>query len=164
MEFSVPQVTSTGLFKEGVGIRVGELKKWLSSGELKKNMLCSRAKNSNPIQDGKEFYIMSDVEKAYEEANESISRAEEAYHATIARFRSTIKNDLSSISSSASKTVNESEKINTAYAKAISQLTSADMEKAIQNAERLASALKTISDAKSTEVYFKLFDLAEVEQ
>ena len=107
---------------------------------------------------------MSDVEKAYEEANESISKAEEAYHATISRFRSTIKNDLSSISSSASKTVNESEKINTAYAKAISQLTSADMEKAIQNAERLASALKTISDAKSTEVYFKLFDLAEVEQ
>lgn len=101
---------------------------------------------------------MSDVEKAYDEANKTIGTAQAAYTKTVGEFRSRIGNDLKSIASSAEKTISQYEKIRGAYVGTINLLTSDDMEKAILNAERLANALKTIGEVKSAEVSFKLMD------
>lgn len=101
---------------------------------------------------------MSDVDRAYQEANETIGAALVQYNKTVAGFRSTIGNDLKSIGSSADKTVKEYEKIRAAYVGTINLLTSDDMEKALVNAERLAAALKTIGEVKSAEIKFKLMD------
>lgn len=158
MRMVAPPTVPCGKFREGVAIRAGDVKKWIISGEPKKAMLVGDGKKSNRVENGKEYWIMSDVERAYEEANETINKAQLAYNKTLGEFRSKIGNDLKSIGSSADKTVKEYEKIRSAYVGTINILTSDDMEKAIVNAERLANALKTIGEVKSAEVSFKLMD------
>lgn len=158
MKMQAPPTVRYGGFREGVAIKAGDIKKWVISGEPQKAMLVGDGKKSNRIENGKEYWIMSDIERAYEEANETINKAQLAYNKTLGEFRSKIGNDLKSISSSAEKTVNQYEKIRAAYVGTINLLTSEDMEKAIMNAERLANALKTIGEVKSAEVSFKLMD------
>lgn len=158
MRMSVPDFVTYSGFREGVAFRAGDIKKWVISGEPKKAMLVGASKKGKRTENGKEYYIMSDVERAYEDANETIAKAQKAYGKILGEFRSTIGNDLKSISASADKTVSQYEKIRTAYVGTINLLTSDDMEKAIINAERLASALRTIGEVKSAEVSFKLMD------
>ena len=158
MRLEVPEMVRYGGYREGVAIRSEDIDKWVISGEPKKAMLIGSSKKGKRIENGKEYWIMSDVEKAYEEANETINKAQLAYKKTLEEFRSRIGNDLKSIGSSADKTVKEYEKIRSAYVGTINLLTSDDMEKTIVNAERLANALKTIGEVKSAEVSFKLMD------
>lgn len=103
-------------------------------------------------------YRMSDMAKAYEDSNEVISTAHKAYTKTLEQFRSTIKNDVSSIASSASKMQSEQAKIAEACRATIGVLTSAEMQQAIANAERLAGALRAISELKSHNITFAVLD------
>lgn len=152
---SMPDFTVTGTNRDGVGYKDSDINKWVVSGEPQKIMLCgTKHRSKSEINGG--YYIMSDVSKAYDDANEVIEKARDGYNKTLLAFRSTIANDLKSISSSADKTVKEGEKLRVTYENTISTLTSNDMERAIENAERLAAALKLISELKSADVSFRL--------
>lgn len=101
---------------------------------------------------------MSDVGPAYEQANKVIGDAQEAYLKTVSTFKANIKNDLSSISAAAQKIQAESAKVRAAYEDTARQLITADMERAIVNAERLAVALKTISELQSNRITLAVLD------
>ena len=124
-------------------------------------MLNSREKHSKPTQDGTGYYIMNDVTEAYKKSNEVIEQAQKAYDTTLSKFRSTIKNDLASISSSADKVTKEVTKMGEQYQKAINTMNSPDMERAIINAERLAAALSAISTIQTANISFTLLDKTE---
>ena len=138
-----PDPVFTGRYREGVAFREADLDKAVILGMCDWAMLYSRDPGTTIEGD---IYIMSDVNEAYEKANGVILKASESYNKTLMAFRGAIKNDLASISSSADRSQKESQKINEAYSKTISLLTSENMERAIENAERLAVALKTISE------------------
>lgn len=152
-----PDPIRTGEFREGIGIRAGDMEKWVLAGGLPWIMLSGRVK-SNKGEQKEGYYIMADVQEAYDEANEQLLKAKEAYHKTIESFRSTIKNDLSSIAASAAKVQAEAQKMNQAYGSTITSLTSEQMEKAIANAERLAAALTAISTVNSHSLTFAVID------
>lgn len=97
---------------------------------------------------------MSDVKKAMEDGLHEIDEALAGYNRVLVQFRSTIKNDLSSLAASAAKVQAENAKIAQACRAVIEVMTSPDMEEAIANAERLANALKAISELKSHNITF----------
>ena len=103
-------------------------------------------------------YLMSDVNEAYEKANLVISNANTAYTKTVVDFRSTIKNDMTSISASADKVQKESVKLSAAYRASISLLNSPEMITAIANAERLAAALTAISQVQPNKIAFAVIE------
>lgn len=132
-----------------------DLHAWISSGKLDYVMLDGRPKND--IHSGG-YEIMSDVDAAYETATKTIDKALEAYQKVVADFRGTIKNDLASISSSAAKVQAESGKMLQAYVNTQTILTTPKFEQAIVNAERLAVALKAISELSETKVAFAVMN------
>lgn len=154
----LPEPVTTGRYRESTAWRKGDIEDWIIAGGLKQALLFGDRKRAKNINDDKETYKMSDVEQAYVDANATIEKARDAYNTVVKKFRSEISNDLKSIASSAEKTVKEYEKMRSSYVNAVNVLTSDDMEKAIINAERLATALKTIGEVKSAEVRFKLMD------
>ena len=103
-------------------------------------------------------YLMSDVTEAYEKANLVISNANTAYNKTVVDFRSTIKNDMTSIAASADKVQKESVKLSAAYRASISLLNSPEMITAIENAERLAAALTAISQVQPNKIAFAVIE------
>ena len=144
--------------REGFGWKREDLDKWLIAGGNDWTMLEGRPKHTKPTENGQDYYIMSDVDKAYEKANEVIEKAQDAYNTILGRFRSTIKNDLSSISASSDRVTKEVIKMGEQYQKAISTMNSPEMERAIVNAERLASALATIATVQAANISFTLMD------
>lgn len=158
MAIPMPTPVKAPGLREGVAYRKQDLERYITAGGLQSAMIDGRQKHTSPEEDGKEFYIMSDVSRAYDDANEVIAKANEAFNATLQRFRSTIKNDMASISSSADRVTKEVAKMSQAYSNAINTMNSPEMERAIQNAERLASALSTISQIQSANISFTLLD------
>lgn len=152
----IPQPVKNPASRDGIGFRASDIDRYLISGNIGWVMVDGRKKSINPAIDGD--YIMSDVEKAYEKANDVISLAQGAFNKTLSTFRATIKNDLASISSASNRVSNESVKMNNAYNQTIETLTSKGMEDAILNAERLATALEAISAIKPTDVNFKFLE------
>jgi hypothetical protein len=156
VKFAMPQPVRTGRVREGVAFRARDIDAWIMSGGLEWTMLQGRYKFESPDKEG--IYIMSDVSAAYEAAQQVNTQAMEAYNASLAAFRSTIKNDLASISAAADRVQKESAKIATAYRASIDALLSQDMQTAIENAERLASALERIADIKGHKLTFSVLD------
>lgn len=152
----IPQPVKNPASRDGIGFRASDIDRYLISGNIGWVMVEGRKKSINPEIEGD--YIMSDVEKAYEKANDVISLAQGAFNKTLLTFRATIKNDLASISSASNRVSNESVKMNNAYNQTIEILTSKGMEDAILNAERLATALEAISAIKPTDVNFKFLE------
>lgn len=101
---------------------------------------------------------MGDTEQAYIEATKTLSEANEAYNKVLNSFRSTIKNDLASISASGVKVQAETAKMRQAYTDAVTTLTSKEMISAIENAERLATALQAISSLQNHSITFAVLD------
>tara|TARA_R110000782_G_scaffold13595_1_gene40024 strand:+ start:1428 stop:1892 length:465 start_codon:yes stop_codon:yes gene_type:complete len=152
----IPQPVKNPASRDGIGFRASDIDRYLISGNIGWVMVDGRKKSINPAIDGD--YIMSDVEKAYEKANDVISLAQGAFNKTLSTFRATIKNDLTSISSASNRVSNEAVKMNTTYSQTIETLNSKGMEDAILNAERLAAALEAISAIKPTDVNFKFLE------
>jgi hypothetical protein len=128
--------------------------KWIVAGGLSWNLIEGRDKSVGE----KGYEIMSDVQEAYKKSQGDIDAACAAYNKSIDKFRSTIRNDLSSISSSAEKVKGECNKMGDAYQRAINTLTSEGMIAAIANAERLATALQAISELQSHSITFAVLD------
>ena len=94
-------------------------------------------------------------------ATESANRANtslENLDVTVRKFRERIKNDLSSMKASSDRVQSEVSQMSEKYKAAQEILTSPVMEKAIANAERLAIALKQISELSETKLSIAVFD------
>lgn len=139
--------------REGVGWAAADLDKWVVAGGLDWALIGKRK-----FGDQREGSFMSEVVEAYESARKLIDDANAAYNKTVAGFRGTIKNDLASIASSAEKVQAEVGKMQRAYQAAVETLTSPSMASAIENAERLANALKAISELQSHSITFAVLD------
>ena len=76
---------------------------------------------------------------------------------TVRKFRERIKNDLSSMKAASDRVQSEVSQMSEKYKAAQEILTSSVMEKAIANAERLAIALKQISELSETKLSVAVF-------
>jgi len=93
-------------------------------------------------------------------ATESANRANTALEnldVTVRKFHERIKNDLSSMKASSDRVQSEVSQMSEKYKAAQEILTSPVMEKAIANAERLAIALKQISELSETKLSVAVF-------
>lgn len=92
------------------------------------------------------------------EATEEVRRLSEAYLEHVKKFRGEVKNDIQSIRAAhdaVDRTVNQMAEV---YRRTAALLTSPEFEQAIANAERLATALKAISELKSHNLTFAILD------
>jgi hypothetical protein len=93
-------------------------------------------------------------------ATESADRANSALEnldVTVKKFRERIKNDLSSMKASSDRVQSEVLQMQSQYKAAQELLTSPVMERAIANAERMATALKAISELSTTKITVGVF-------
>lgn len=93
-------------------------------------------------------------------ATEAAKRAEAALERldeTVKKFRERSKNDLSSMKASSDRVQSEVSQMTEKYKAAQSILTAPDFERAIANAERLAVALKAISELSDTRLSVAVF-------
>lgn len=93
-------------------------------------------------------------------ATESADRANSALEnldVTVKKFRERIKNDLSSMKASSDRVQSEVLQMQSQYKAAQELLTSPVMERAIENAERMATALKAISELSTTKITVGVF-------
>lgn len=144
-----------GIFR-GAAFSLKEVNAYIRAGGLQWNMLMDGKTTKGKKREGD--YQMTDITPEYEKANQVISNAQAAYNKTLDQFRSTVKNDLASISASADRVQRENEKMRSAYEAAAGMLTSPEMEKAIANAERLATALQAISALQNHSITFAVLD------
>lgn len=100
-------------------------------------------------------------------ASESTLRAQasvEKLDKTVKGFRDQIKNDLASMKAASERVQNEVNQMDAKYRKAAELLTSKEFEHAIANAERMAIALKAISELQQTQLSFAVFNGGSVKQ
>ena len=150
-----PPFLKTGKFRDGVAFKRSDLDKWVVAGGCNA-VLLERPPGRPPDRDGD--YIVSDVADAYDKATDLVEKANAAYKQVVESFRSTIKNDMASIAASADRTQKECAKMNVAYKTTLDTLLSQDMQKAIENAERLAAALEKIAEVKGHKLTFAVLD------
>lgn len=93
-------------------------------------------------------------------ATESAERAEESINrlrGVVNDFRSVIKNDLSSMKAASERVQNEVAQMQEKYKQAQALLTTPDFMRAIENAERMAVALKAIQELTETKISVAVF-------
>jgi len=140
--------------RSSVGYSNSEINSWILAGGLEWIML-EKATEATRKQGE---YTMSDVADAYEKATAIVDNANLVYNKTVNDFRSTIKNDLTSISASSDRVQKETVKLAAAYRSSISLLNSSEMITAIENAERLAAALLSISQVQPNKIAFAVIE------
>lgn len=93
-------------------------------------------------------------------ATESTVRAQasiDKLRATLVDFRGSIKNDLTSMKAASERVQNEVLQMQEKYRQAQALLTTPEFMQAIQNAERMATALKAIQELTETKVSVAVF-------
>lgn len=103
-------------------------------------------------------YYMAVEDTIIAEQTESIKQAVATYEELVKTFRGAVKNDISSVKASASAIENNLDRMRNVYLGTVAMLTSRDFVLAIENAERLATALKAISDLQSHSITFAVLD------
>lgn len=73
-------------------------------------------------------------------------------------FRGAVKNDVSSLEASARKTTASIERMNEAYGRVITQMTGHEMAKAVENAERLATAMRALAELQEQRFVLSVVD------
>jgi hypothetical protein len=99
-----------------------------------------------------------DIQEGLDSSLEKVSNVSIKYVSAVQKFRSEIKNDVSSIAASASKQVIEIDKLCKAISNLKESMTSEQMVTALNNAERLAKALEAISALQSHSITFAVLD------
>jgi len=97
------------------------------------------------------------LELASEEATARAEAAVAKLESHLDKFRSRIGNDLTSIKAASQRVQTEVQTMSEKYDAACELLTSANFERAIANAERMAAALKAISELSETKVNVSVF-------
>ena len=98
--------------------------------------------------------VISSLKSNYDEANTLWQN----YEKKLENFRSMVKNDVTSLEANARKTTDAVHKMNKAYGDAISQMTSKEMQAAIENAERLARAMEALAAVQAQKLTFEIAD------
>jgi hypothetical protein len=133
-------IGSTPGFDRGVaGIRMSAIKKVEENGTL----ACANA-----------MEVALDMKDEFEASIEKAVDAKEKLTETLKDFRGQVKNDLVSIGAAGDRVREETRKIKLAVDNVIVSMNSPEMLAAIQNAERLAAALKIIDELKTARVAF----------
>lgn len=99
--------------------------------------------------------------KAQEEVEREISEVgtlSSTYIAAVKKIRGELINDVDSIAKATARLKTETGKAIAEYNAALTLWTSPDMERAIVNAERLATALGAVNDLKSQSITFAVLD------
>lgn len=132
----IPRAIISGRFREGMHFRKEEVR----DHQIK-------------------FLLITTTEQAYmalqdelKDQYEAVSKLWDSYKLKSDTFRANVKNDISSIEASAKKSTEATQRMMKSYSEVISTLSSADMTRAIENAERLAAALTTINQIKGGQV------------
>lgn len=150
-----PGLQTVRSFREGVGVSKKSLDAWIVAGGLSWIATHARVDTKYSKSEKEQGIVqMSDVKEAYEQAARDIAGAKEAYDKSVAAFRSQVKNDLASIAAAAERVKVESQKMNASYRATIDALNSDDMKRAIDNAERIAAALTSISGVRGSSLTF----------
>lgn len=89
--------------------------------------------------------VMEELRGNYDEAEKLWS----AYEDKLKNFRSNIKNDVASLEASARKTTEAVQRMNKAYSDVVVQMNGPEMQQAIANAERLATAMTALAGLQS---------------
>lgn len=138
----VPNPTRTGLNRCGFGYPVEEVRarvvayKWAYSTE------------------GGFMNIIEELKSNYDEAEKLWN----SYDDKLKKFRHQVKNDVSSLESSARKTTNAVQRMHTAYGGVIELINSEEMRQATENAERLAAAMTALAGVESHKMTFAVVD------
>jgi two-component SAPR family response regulator len=98
-----------------------------------------------------------DVEQAAVETSEAAEDALKSLKVAMDKFKSTLANDLTSIKAAGSRVQSEALQMKQAYQAAQAMLTNAEFERAVANAERMAAALKAISELSETKLSVAVF-------
>ena len=104
-----------------------------------------------------ERYFMNVVEELRANYDEAAALWK-TYEERLTQFRSQCKNDVVSLEAAARKTEDAALRMNRAYTGMFEQLNGVDMMKAIENAERLAAALKALSELQAHRLTFAVLD------
>lgn len=132
----------TGRFREGVAFRGDQLGRWIVSVKWAAN---TESTLMNVVEQLKENY--GEAEKLWE-----------GYEYKLAQFRSSVKNDVTSLEASARKTTEAVNKVLSAYSSVIACLNSAEMQNATENAERLATAMQALANLQSHKLSIAVVD------
>ena len=97
--------------------------------------------------------IMTIAHEATNRVEAELKRVREA----VMSFRETTKNDLASLKASSDRVQTETMKMTKQYKEAVDILTSPAFVQAIENAERLATALTAIQNLNQTKLSFAVF-------
>lgn len=99
-----------------------------------------------------------DIENHAVDAVDKSNAAMAHLRKTLDQFRSVIGNDLTSIKAASSRVQTETQAMAKRYQEAAQALTSPEFERAIQNAERMASAMKALGEISSTRINLSILD------
>jgi len=120
--------------------------------------------NAKTLDDHEEILTLSTIWRTSVEAEiaatESSDRASNAIiglRKTVQSFKGEIKNDLSSLKAASERVQSEVMQMGKAYKQAADLLITPEFKQAIENAERLALALKAIQDLSATKVSVAVF-------
>lgn len=102
--------------------------------------------------------IAMDIEQVAVETTGAANNALKELKVTIDKFKSTIANDLTAIKSASTRVQSETLQMRQEYMAAQQLLTTPDFERAIANAERLATALTAIQALNETKVSLAVFN------
>jgi hypothetical protein len=101
--------------------------------------------------------IAMDIEQTAVEASGAAEEAMRSLKVAMDKLKSTLANDLTSIKAAGSRVQSEALQIRQAYKAAEDILTTAEFERAVANAERMAAALKAISELSETKLSVTMF-------
>jgi len=96
--------------------------------------------------------------KMIEEQTAEVGRVIDRYQVVVREFRATVKNDISSVKASAVATEETVNRIGKAYKETAAMLITPNFVRALENAERMAAALKAISELQSHSITFAVLD------
>ena len=101
--------------------------------------------------------VAMDIEQHAVEVSGAAEEALKSLKASLDKFKSTLANDLTSIKAAASRVQSETLQMKQAYQAAQSMLTTPEFERGVANAERMAAALKAISELSETKLSVAVF-------
>ena len=99
-----------------------------------------------------------DIEQHAVEASGAAEEALKQLKSALDKFKSTLTNDLTSIKAAGTRIQNETLQMKQAYLSTQAVLTTPDFERAVMNAERMAIALKAISEISATNLNVTILD------
>lgn len=101
--------------------------------------------------------IAMDIEQNVVDVSGAAESALKSLKTVLDNFKSTLGNDLTSIKAASTRVQSETLQMKQAYQAAQSMLTTPEFERAVVNAERMAAALKSISELSETKLSVAVF-------